>query len=100
MANLVFDKAREGFATGTLSWTGDTVKAILVDLADYTFSAAHDFLNDVPSAARVAISGALTGKTATNGVCNASPTSLGAVTGDVSEAIIIFKDTGTESTSP
>lgn len=42
----------------------------------------------------------LTGKTVTNGVFSASNPTFSAVTGDPAEAIVIYKDTGTESTSP
>jgi hypothetical protein len=41
----------------------------------------------------------LTSKTITNGVFDAADKTLTAVTGDPSEAIILYKHTGTESTS-
>jgi len=72
---------------------------ILVDTADYTVNlATHDFLDDVPAAARVAIV-ALTGESVTGRVFDASDATFVAVTGDVSEALVIYKHTGTESTS-
>lgn len=98
MASTVYPKAKEAFLKGDLDLDGD-VRCILVDLADYTYSAAHDFLDDVPSGARVAVSGALANKTMTNGVFDADDVTLSAVTGDPSEAIIIYRHTGTESTS-
>ncbi len=55
--------------------------------------------SNVPAAARVAVSAALTAKTVTDGVADAADVTLSAVTGDPSEAIVIFKDTGTEATS-
>lgn len=36
MANALFDKARQRFLEGQLTWTTDTVKAILVDTGSYT----------------------------------------------------------------
>ena len=99
MASTLYDKGREGFLDGSIDWDTDDIRAILVDVADYTFSQAHDNLDDVAGAARVAVSGALTGKTKTNGVADADPVTWTAVTGDPCEAIILYKHTGTESTS-
>lgn len=75
------------------------VKAILVDLADYTYSPTHEFLSDVPAAARVDISNNLTGKSVTDGTFDFDNFTWDAVTGDESEAIILFVDTGVEATS-
>lgn len=58
------------------------------------------YLGDIPSAARVAISAALTGKTFTNGVFKANTTNFSTVSGAVSEAVAIFVDSGNASTSP
>ena len=68
-------------------------------MADYTYSAAHDFLDDVPLAARVATSPNLGSKTFANGLFDAADTTFTAVTGDVSEALIIYVDTGAAATS-
>lgn len=97
--SALYDKARQAFLDGALSWSGATVKAVLVDTADYAFSAAHEFLSDVPSAARVATSAAFTGKTTTAGVADADDVSFGAVSGDEAEALVIYADTGNEATS-
>ena len=78
---------------------GDTIKAILVDLADYTYNAAHEFLSDVPAAARVATSAALANKTVSARVFDADNAAFTAVAGDQVEAIILYKDTGVEATS-
>ena len=100
MANALYDKGREGFLDGSIDWDTNTIKVVLVDTNDYTVNlATHDNLDDIPSAARVATSGALTGKTVTGGVADADDVTFSSVTGDQSEALIIYKDTGTESTS-
>jgi hypothetical protein len=100
MANALYDAGRNAFLTGGISWTTDTIKIVVVDSADYTPNlATDDFLNDIPAVGRVAISGALTGKTAVAGVADANDVTLTAVSGDSFEYIIGFKDTGTESTS-
>lgn len=100
MANALYDKAREAFLNGDIDWTNDDIRLILVDAADYTVDLAnHDFLDDIPSVARVATSSSFTGKTSTNGVADANDVTLTSVTGDQSEALVIYQHTGTEGTS-
>lgn len=100
MANALYDYGREGFLAGDIDWDADDIRVILVDAADYTVDlAAHQHLDDVPAAARVAVSAALTGKTTTAGVADAADVTLSAVTGDVSEALVIYQHTGVETTS-
>jgi hypothetical protein len=100
MANAIYPIWKQEVMQGTAntSLTGN-IKAVLVDLADYTYSAAHDFLDDVPVAARVATSANLTGKTFVNGLFDADNTSFTAATGDISEAVILYVDTGSAATS-
>lgn len=100
MTNKLYPKAKEKFLSAGISWIADTIKLILVDKDDYTYSDTHEFLTDVPSASRVATSTAFTGKGVTNGVATASNFSFATATGDSGEALILYKDTGVESTSP
>ncbi len=99
MANQLYNSARQAFLEGALNWLTANIKVTLVDSADYTFSQTHDFLDDVPAGARVATSGNLANKTSTAGVADADDIVFTAVTGDTAEALIIFADTGTASTS-
>lgn len=99
MADVIYPKAKEAFFSGSIDLTTDDIRVILVDTADYTYSTAHDFLDDVPAGARVAVSGSLTSKSVTDGVFDAADVTFSSVTGDVSEAVIFYKHTGTESTS-
>ena len=102
MANGLYDAARERFLGGDLDWDANTIKVALIDAADYTRNlATHDFWDDVPSGARVAVSGALTGKTKTGGTADADDVTWSSVTGDVSEEVVCFSDTGgADSTDP
>lgn len=100
MANALYDKGREGFLDGSIDYDTNTIKIILIDEADDTIDlAADDNYDDRASASRVGTATALASKTATNGVADAADTTLSTVTGDQSESIDMFKDTGTESTS-
>ncbi|GAF79865.1 unnamed protein product [marine sediment metagenome] len=96
----MYDHGREGFLDGSIDWDTDDIRAILIDVADYTVDLDADVnLDDIPGAARVAVSGALTGKTVTDGVADAADVTFSAVEGDQCEALVIYKHTGTESTS-
>jgi len=100
MANALYDKGREGFLDGSIDWDTNDIRVILIDVADYTVNlATHTFLNEVPAISRVATSGALTSKTVAAGVADAADVVLAAVTGDPSEAIVIYQHTGVETTS-
>lgn len=99
MASVVYKSAKQKFLSGTLDLTSLTLKAVLIDTADYTFSAAHDFLDDVPSGARVGTPQTLASKTVTDGVFDAADITFTSVTGDQCEALIIYEDSGSEATS-
>lgn len=103
MANAIYPKYKQAALSGGANHdlSAGTVRMVLVDLADYTYSATHEFLSDVAGASRVATSAALASKTFTNGTFDAadqSPAFTG-VSGDVSEALIFFVDTGVDGTS-
>jgi hypothetical protein len=100
MANALYTKGKEGLLDGSINLETHTIKVQLIDTADYTVNlSTHDNFDDVPSAARVGSPVALASKTFTNGVFDAADVTLTSVTGDPSEALILYKDTGTESTS-
>jgi hypothetical protein len=100
MANALYDKGREGFLDGSIDWDTNTIKVVLLDGADYTPNlATHDNLDDVTAGARVGTPQTLGSKTVTDGVADAANATFTAVTGDPCEYILIYKDTGVESTS-
>lgn len=100
MANALYDAARESFLKADIDMETDTIKCVLLDSADYTASlSTHDFLDDVPAGARVGTAQTLASKTFTAGVFDAADVTFPSVTGDVCEYILIYKDTGVESTS-
>lgn len=100
MANALYDKGREAFLTGDIDWLNDDIKVTLVDTNDYTANLSTDqFYSSVPVAARIASSGNLSSKTAASGVADAADVLFTSVTGDVSEALVIWQDTGVEASS-
>ena len=83
-----------------LSPTGDTIKVVLV-ASTHTPSDAQEFLSDIPSGKRLAVSPALTSKTVTAGLFDAADTTWTAVpSGHTGSYAYGFLDTGTDTTSP
>lgn len=100
MANALYSTFKEGLLNKEFDLNTDVTKATLIDLADYTWSTAHDFYGgaslDVPAAAKVAESAALGTPTIAAGVFDTEDFVWSTVTGDQSEAIILWDDTITD----
>ena len=99
MANFVYNGGKKALLEGQVNWLTDNIRAILLDKAHYTPSAAHATLADVPTQARVAVSGTLTGRAATNGVASSSGAAFTALPSVSCEALAIVKVTGVDNTS-
>jgi hypothetical protein len=101
MANALYDKGRQKFLEGAINWLTDTIKVLLVDTGLYTVNlATHEFLSDIPAGARVGTAQTLASKTSTAGVADAADVTFNTVTGNSVEALVIYKDTGVEASSP
>lgn len=102
MANAIYPKYKEALISGgsNVNLSTGNVKVVLVDGADYTYSAAHQFLSDIASGGRVATSGNLASKTVANGVFDSADPTFTAATGDQAEILVIYVDTGSAATSP
>lgn len=104
MANTLYDKARESFLgqNPPIDWDTDNIKAALV--RSYTYSASHQYLSDITGGGGgtiAATSANLASKTVTSGVADAADITFTAVpTGTACAHIILYKDTGTSTTSP
>lgn len=100
MANALYDTGRDAFLNAEINWVGDDIRGILVDIALYTVNlATHDFLNDIPAGAREGTITALSGKSSSIGIADASDLTFVTVTGATVEALVLYKHTGVESTS-
>ena len=98
MANALYTKGKQHLIDGTIDLDTNDIRAILVDGADYTpVLATHETLANIPAAARVAVSGALAGKSVTDGVFDATDVTLAAVSGDQFEYIVLYQHTGAET---
>lgn len=102
MASALYGKGRDKFANGDIDWVNDTIKGDLIDSADYSVSIDVDEFHEtgtVPAAAIVSTA-TLTGNSTALGVVDANDLVFSSVSGDTCEAILLWKDTGTPSTSP
>ena len=101
MASALYGLAKKAFLDGSIALLTDNIKVVLVDSADYTLNiATNQYLSDIAAGGRVGTSGNLANKTTTLGVFDADDITISGVSGDQFEYIIIYKDTGTASTSP
>jgi hypothetical protein len=98
--------ASQLYAQGAAHLLGKTTKVDLVadtiKILFYagSFNGAHEFASDLTGASIVARSGALAGKTTTSGVFDANDLTITAVSGSAFTHVILYKDTGTDSSSP
>lgn len=97
MASAIYPLAKKAMLDGDVDLLTDTIKVALVDTGTYTYSAAHDFFNDVSGV--VGTPGTITNKTTTGGVFDGDNVTIAAVTGASIEAVVVYKDTGNAATS-
>lgn len=103
MANATYDKFAEAYiqhsANSSLAGSGTTgVYVALIDTGSYTFSQTHEFYSSV-AAAQVGTEVELGTKTFTNGLFDAADSVFTAVSGNQSEALVVFiKNAGANTT--
>lgn len=112
MANALYDKGRNKFLRGEISWNNDVIDVVLVSLnaaeGGYSPDLSQDeFFSDIPETARVAVLSdnvqretELTHKTAENGVADANNCVFEDVSGNLVGAIVIFKHGTADADSP
>ena len=99
MANAIYPKFKEALldALADVDLNDGTVKVALVDTDTYTYSAAHDFLDDLSGV--VGTAQTIGNTTVTGGVFDGDNVTFSAVTGATVEALVIYIDTGNAATS-
>jgi hypothetical protein len=98
MANVLYPLGKKAILDGDVDFLVDTIKVALVDTGTVSYSAAHDFYDDV-SAGVIGTPVALGSKTTTAGVFDSADPTWTGVSGATVEAVIGYKDTGTPATS-
>ena len=96
----IYDNARQYFASGSINLATATIGVTLVNTTLYTFSAAHDFLNDIPTAARIATS-SLTNVAVASGRLDADNLNISAVAvNSVINGMVLFVSATDSSKAP
>lgn len=99
MSNALVNEFRRSLLAADIDPLADNLKVVLLD-SGYTFSAAHDNLDDVGAGTRVATSSNLANKTGTDGYLNSDDVVFSAVAaGDTVTQLYLYKDSGSEATS-
>lgn len=97
MANTFYPKGAQKTLSAQIDFSANTISAALVP-SGYTYSAAHEFLSDIGTIVGTKVD--LANKSVTGGVFDADDLSFGALTaGSTVKALVLYKDTGTPSTS-
>lgn len=104
MANTLYDKSRERFATAQIHWINDSLKMSLVTtVGGYAVNAAtHEYWADVGFSSRIGTSVTLSSKAVVGGAVDCADVTFTSVAaGHTIGAIIVYKDVGGEdSDSP
>lgn len=99
MSNALYDHGRDAFLNSSINWGSDTIKVALVNTSTYTVNtSSHQYYSDLSGV--VGTPTALASKSSSAGIANAGTATFSAVTGSAAGALVIYKDTGTSSTSP
>jgi hypothetical protein len=100
MANALYGKGKEKLFTAAINLSSDTIKAALVSSA-YTANFSTDEFWSSVVAHLLNTPQTLASKSITLGVFDAADTLFSAVTaGATAKAVVLYKDTGLDSTSP
>lgn len=101
MANLIYPKFKEALLAYGANANSDimagTLKAALVDLGTYAYSAAHQFQSSLTGV--VGTAQTIGTKTNVNGLLDGADVTFPSVTGATVEALVLYLDTGTPATS-
>ena len=98
MANLLYPLCKQALLGAGIDFANDTLKVALVS-AGYTYSSSDQYWSSV-SGSVVGTPQTLASKTLSLGVFDAADVTFSSVTGSAVTQLVIYKDTGTASTSP
>lgn len=99
MANAIYPLYKQALLDGdtNIDVNNGTVRVALIDTGTYTYSAAHQFLTDLTGI--TAAGEIIANTTVANGLFDGDNVTFASVTGNESEALVIYIDTGVAGTS-
>lgn len=97
MANTLYPLAKQRMLSGSINFSTDTLKVVLLP-DSYTYSASHEFLSNIGTV--IGTAQTLVNKTVALGVFDADDVTFAALAaGSNIKAVVMFKDTGVAGTS-
>lgn len=99
MANALYNKGKEAFLEGNIDLTDDDIKVCFIKNGYTVDLTNHQYLSDIPSSEIAGTSSVLSGKTTTNGIFDAENITVEDYGTSGFSYLVIFKDTGSTSTS-
>ena len=99
MANALYNSAKEYFITGGMDVSNGNVKVLLVKSTYSVDLVNHEFVSDIGSSNIAARSDQLDNTTVTDGVFDASNETVESIGLDGFDYVILYSDTGDDSTS-
>jgi hypothetical protein len=96
VAKRIYTEGAQKLFEGVFNWASDNFDAILLP-SSYAFDATDVFISDLGSIMKRV---ALTGKTNTDGVLDATDPMFSAVAAGTVGSLVIAKNTGADATSP
>lgn len=100
MANAIYPAYKDALLTGDsdVDLTTGTIKVSLIDTDVSTYDSTDQFYSNVVAGSIISTS-TITNPTVTDGIFDGDDVTFTSVTGNESEALMIWKDTGTTTTS-
>ena len=100
MANFLYKKAKQAILNGEINFTSNNLKLLIIDKTYYTPNENTDqYVSDIPANAIKKRSNNIQNVTNSLGVIDANDTSIGDYSGDFFDALAMYVDTGSDSTS-
>lgn len=99
MSNAIYAKAKKGFLDGVFDLIDDTLKICLVKNSYSVDLNSHEFLSDIDTSHIAATSGSLSNKSTDSGIFDAGDVTIENYGTSGFHYLVLFKDTGTRSTS-
>jgi hypothetical protein len=98
--NQFYPKGMAKMLNGNVALLTDTIKCVGVNTSLYTIADSHEFLDSIPTGARIGTAFTLASKTLVNKVFDAADGTLGTIgAGSTIGGLAIYKDTGNAATS-
>lgn len=99
MANFVYSKAKEAFLNGEIDVLADVLKVLIVDSSYIPNQGSNEFVSNIAASAIKYRTTALQNVSNVDGTLDADNIPIISYPGNPFNAVVIYKDTGSDATS-